>query len=335
MNAKRILLLVALLLGSAVFGGLVMQEAKAQQYQVSVDFALQTSSFLGQDITVLGRITVLSALPASDTITAALVSPDQGTVTSDVFIPVTAMTGDEFPFDIAHFTFTAGEFNLVLTSALLGSPIHQDSFPVPNYPVSVGISTTAGELGTQFLVVTTIGIGNMTIVFTRYDVRYVLDGVPLTRSETVVLVDPTFLVLTGLPAMEGYSEWHIVQPFTLSQGSHTLSVEVVDLSLVTEDGGPVIVASSLFSISVTDQVQALEQQLDETTAAVDTRLTDLEGRTENVERTSATTSPLAFLSIAAIALAAITLLIQFGILKLGRLRRGGGGEQEGSGGEQE
>ena len=326
MKSRRIWLLVLALLVAALFGGLVTQEAPAQQQTYLVDGIsfLPRSADIGIDAWVVARVTILSAPSPGDTLTATVSSPDPNVLPNSLEIDMAAFfpplqAGDTFVFAVQQVSFVPGNFSLFVSSALEGTVLPLTSFPAaPNYDVTVGISTLTGEVGSQFSVTTTIDVGDMSEIQTRFDIEYVLDGVAQRQSEVVSLrgrelfslAAPGFVVpFTQNP---DYRTWHATQAFTLAPGNHTLVVNVVDQSIAQQ------VFSTSFTIRVTDQIQAVETRLDELTLDVG----ELEGRAENVELASATATSLSYLAIAALGLSVLTLLIQFGILKLGRFRRG-------------
>jgi hypothetical protein len=357
MRVKVVALAVLVILATLLAVGVVSQEARAQSYAATVDFAFQTSSFLGQDITVFGRVTVLVDRTEPDEILITLTAPDTGTVQESINIPFSAQTGDEFPFNITHFTFVKGQFTLVVKSTVENEVIFTRNFPVPNYQVSVSISATEGEIGTEFVVETTIDSDEMTVIFTRFDIQYIVDGSTVRQSEVVVLVDPSLLP----PQYKDYGNWYITQSFAFEAGDHTLEVRIIDESIGEE------VFSKSFTIRVVDQFQGIEDRLAAVEAAIvslesnvtlfgvdvsavkaeietlrqeieaarqtyptvgerlddlEERLNQLESRAVALERTSAVTTPVAWLSLVAIVLSSISLLVQFGILKLRRKGEG-------------
>lgn len=349
MRFRALVVILYVILGGTVVFGMATQNAQGQTYTAVVDFAIHTSGFVGQQLEILGTITVLEDRNQSDTITITLIAPDTGFNQTEVFIPVTAEKSSRFPFQIAWITFTKGAFTLIVESELVGE-ILRDTFPVPGYRISASISETSGEIGTEFVVETLIDIGDMTIVLTRFDIQYIVDGVMRTQSEVAILIDPRFLP----PQYSDYGEWRVVQTFAFEPGDHTLEVRVIDLSIGEE------VFSKTFTIRVMDQFQAIEDRLAELEATIislesnvtlfgvdvsavkaeiedlkqeieaarltfptvgerlddlEARLEELEGRAVALERVSAVTTPVAWLSLVAIVLSSLSLLVQFGILK--------------------
>lgn len=357
MRAKVTALGVTVLITVLIVIGPLSQMARAQNYTATVDFALQNSGFFGEDITVFGRVTVLTGRTTQDTITVTLIAPDTGTVEEAILVPAMSEAGEEFPFNITHITFVMGEFTLVIRSEGEQEVILTRNFPVPNYLVTTSISATEGELGTEFVVETVIDSDEMFTIFTRFDFRYVIDGSMLKQSEVVVLVDPSILP----PQYRDYGKWYISQSFAFEAGEHTLEVRVIDESIGEE------VHSKVFNIRVVDQFQGIEDRLAQVEATIvsleqnitvfgtdvssvkttiddirqeldaarqtyptmgdrlddlEERLDALESRATVIERTSAVTTPVAWLSLVAIVLSAISLLIQFGILKFRRKGQG-------------
>jgi hypothetical protein len=356
MRAKVVAIAALLLLTVFVALGLGSQDAEAQTYSAVVDFAFQTSSFLGQDITIFGTVTLLELLPESDTITVTLIAPDTGFNQTTFLIPLNSEKGDRFPFVISWITFVKGQFTLIVESELEGEIMRQ-VFPVPNYVVSVSISSTEGELGTEFIVETVIDSDRMAVIFTRFDVQYIIDGTMVRKSEIVVLVDPRLLP----PQYGDYGKWYITESFSFEAGDHTLEVRVVDESIGD------VVQSKVFSLRVVDQFQGIEDRLAQVETALaslesnvtlfgtdvatvksqiedirleieaarrayptmggrldalEEKLNTLEGRAVALERTSAVTTPVAWLSLVAIVMSSVSLLIQFGILKFRRKGQG-------------
>lgn len=329
MRWNRTWLLVAALMVSSLFGGLVTQEAKAQAYDVSVEFALQRSFLLGQDILVLGVVNVVGPRAGDDTVTVTVLSPDPTVPPNvlNIFIPAMTLPPEPFPFAVQQITFVPGEFSLLVTSSLEGPLVPTTTYSVPNYDVDVRISGVVGKVGTQFLVTTTIHVGNMSEIQSRFDVEYILDGVPLRESSLVTLFGDVIafismgsVVLIGLTQPESGKIWEVTQGFTLGPGNHTLEVRVIDRSITAQ------VFATIFSIQVTDPVEGLETRVDELALELRGRVDDLEGTTNSAAQAASSANALATsvvaLSLAAIGLSVITLLIQFGILKLGRFRRG-------------
>ncbi|MFQ6012153.1 MAG: hypothetical protein ACE5LS_00695 [Thermoplasmata archaeon] len=322
------------LLVATLFGGMVTQEAKAQTYQVEVDFALQRSFLLGQDIIVIGRISVLTPQAVDDTINVTVFSPDPNIPANsqDIFVPAMTSPGDPpFTFAIQQVTFAGGNFGVTVTSGLEGILLPTTSYPVPNHDVDVRISGLTGELGTQFLVTTTIHVGNMSEIQSRFDVEYVLDGVPLRQStlvtlfgEVIALISDGTISLLSFTQPEAGRSWETTQSFTLAPGNHTLAVSVVDWSVAET------VFATTFTLQVFDQIEGLETRVDELALELGGQVDELNGRTNSAEQAAVAAGTLAgsivALSLIAIGLSVITLLIQFGILKIGRSRRGGGKE---------
>ena len=340
MRANRVWVLVVALLGSALFGGLVTQEAAANTYTVDVvtlqrtfvEFGLGRTLEMGHDILVLALLTVIT-VAETDTVSVTVVSPDPMVDPNilDLGLLPTTPAGT-YLLPIQQLTFTPGDFTVVVSSFNAGQIGPTLTFPAVNYDVDVGISAVTGEVGTQFLVTTTVDVGNMSEIRTRFDIDYVLDGVPLRQSHMVILFgevqaiineDFTFSLL-NLPQSPDQTTWVTTQGFTLSPGSHTLAVEVVDRSLNH------LVASETFSIQVTDQIGSVETRLDELAlelgdqiANLNTQVEEANSRAESAQLASATASGLAVVAFVALGLSIVVLLLQFGILKLGRFGRRG------------
>jgi hypothetical protein len=329
--------LVIALLASTLFAGLVTQEARAQTYSVEiealqrtfVEFGLGRTLEMGQDILILGILTVMAPPPGFDTVQVAVFSPDPTVLTNtlDIAIPMSTPVGTEFLFAIQQLTLVPGDFSLVVASTLEGAIGPTLTYPVPNYSTGIGISSLAGEVGTQFLVTTAINIGNMSEIRTHFDIEYVLDGVPLRQSHYVLLFGAVQAIINEdlsftrlvIPRSPDQQTWRTTQSFTLSPGTHSLIIRVIDQSINH------VVATDTFSIQVTDQIGALETRLDELALELGDRIDTLSGqvdeatsRAANAELASATASSLAIVAFVALALGVVTLLIQFGILKLGR-----------------
>ncbi len=329
MRWNRIWLLVATLLIASLFAGMVTQEAQAQSYDVNIDFALQRSFLLSQDIIILGTLTVVGTRAGEDTVSVTVFSPDPNEPPSvlDIPIPATTAPGDVIRFAVQQFTFVGGDFSLIVTSALEGTILPTTKYSVPNYDVDVRISSVAGEVGTQFLVTTTVHVGNMSEITARFDVEYVLDAVPLRQSNLVALLGDVVASISGgfvipipLTQPEAAKSWEMTQGFSLAPGSHTLEVSVVDRSIAVE------VFKTSFSIQVIDQVAGLVTRVDELELDLGAQVDELSGRTDSAAQAASAANSLAgsvvALALVAIGLSVVTLLIQFGILKLGRFRRG-------------
>ncbi|MEE9164403.1 MAG: hypothetical protein V3U17_06400 [Thermoplasmata archaeon] len=345
MKWNRTWLLAATLLVASLFGGMVTQQAQGQTYDVEVvglqrtfvEFGLGRTLEQGHDVIILVLLTVMGPRGGGDEIVQVTVfSPDPNVAANSLGIPVaeTVPVGTEFARAIQQITFVAGDFSLVVNSPSAGV-IHTEAFPVPSYDVAIRISAVTGEIGTQFLLTTTIDIGNMSEVRTHFDIEYVLDGVPLRVSDFVVLFgavqavineDGTFTLLI-LPTTIDQGSWQAIQGFVLSPGTHSLTVNVVDLSINH------LVASETFNIQVTDQIGGIETRLDELALELGDRLDELSGQVDDAnsrvvdaEQASAAANSLAgsvvALALVALGLSVVILLIQFGILKLGRFRRG-------------
>ncbi len=325
MKFNRIWFLVVTLLVASLFGGMVTQEAQAQAYSVEVDFVLQRSFLLGQDIIVLGTLTVLAPRSGPDTVSVTVFSPDStvGAQALDIDVPVSISPGQEFAFAIQQLTFVSGAFSVIVTSALEGTLLPSTNYPVSNFDVRVQVSALTGEVGTPFVVTTTIDVGNMSEMQSRVDVEYILDGAPLRDTSLVALfgdviafISGTTISLVTLDQDEAARSWVTTQSFTLSPGTHTLAVRVVDRSVAQT------VFTDTFSIEVTDQVGALETRVDELDLDLSGQVEDLSGQTNSAAQTAAAAGSLAgsvfAIALVAIVLSAITLLIQFGIIKLGR-----------------
>ncbi|MFQ5919704.1 MAG: hypothetical protein ACE5I4_06640 [Thermoplasmata archaeon] len=335
MRWNRIWLLVATLLTASLWAGMVSQEAEAQAYDLRIDFALQRSFLLGQDILVLGTLTVIGPRAGDDTVTVTVLSPDPDVPPNvlALFVPETTSPGQFLTFAVQQITFVGGDFSLVVTSALEGTLLGPTDYPVSNYDIDVRISGATGEVGTEFLVTTTIHVGNMSEVSSRFDIEYILDGVPVRDSRFVALFGDvlalismgTVSVITFTQPEEGKS-WEVTRGFTLAPGSHTLEVRVVDRSIATQ------VLSKSFSIQVIDQIAVLETRIDQLELDLGTQIDELSGQADSAAQSASAANTLAgsvvVLAIVAIVLSAITLLIQLGILKLGRLRRGPSEPQE-------
>lgn len=316
MRWNRVWVLVAALLVSALFGGLVTQEAQAQTYKFEVVNVLQRNFLIGQDIIVVWQLTVLeSRRLTDDTVNVTIFSPDPSipASSSNLLIPVTQPTGELPRFYTRQVTGVDGEFTLIVDSALEGSLRPPQNYPVLNYDVSVEATMTTGEIETQLLVTTTIDRGNMSEVQTRFDIEYVLDGVALRENDLVIL----FGEVLGTIAFDGslflfdqqnleYHSWQVTKEFTLAPGNHTLTVNVIDQAFAKR------VFSKTFVLGVTGEIQTIEA-----------RLNELNDRAASAEVASVTATSLAFLAVAAIVLSVLTLLIQLGIVKIGRFGRFG------------
>ncbi len=340
MRGNRVWLLVAALLVSAFFGGLVTHEAAANTYTVEVvtlqrtfvEFGLGRTLEIGNDILVLALLTVLG-VAATDTVSVTVISPDStvGTNSLNLTVPTGTAAGTQFLFPVQQLTFVPGDFTVVVSSINAGQIGPVLTLPTMNYNVSVGINAVTGGVGTPFLITTTVDVGNMSEIRTRFDIDYVLDGVPLRQSHMVILFgevqaiineDLTFNLL-NFPQSPDQTTWVTTQAFTLSPGSHTLIVEVVDRSLNH------LVASETFSIQVTDQIGSVETRLDELALelgdqidALNTQVEEAKSRAESAQLASATAGGLAVVAFIALGLSIVTLLLQFGILRRGRFRRG-------------
>lgn len=335
MRWNRIWLLVAALLGASLFGGMVTQEAQAQAYDVDIDFALQRSFLLGQDIIILGNLTVVDTRAEDDMVRVTVFSPDPNVSPQVANIPIPAMTqpGEFVLFAVQQITFVGGDFSVIVTSALEGTLLPTTKYPVSNYDVDVRISSVTGEVGTQFLVTTTVNVGNMSEILARFDIEYVLDGVPLRQSNLVALFGDVLALISegtvsivSLTQPEAGRSWEVTQGFTLAPGSHTLEVNIVDRSVAVE------VFTTSFSIQVSDQIAGLETRVDELDLELGAQIDELGGRADSAAQAASAANTLAgsvvALSLGAIGLSVLTLLIQFGILKLGRFRRGPQGPPE-------
>lgn len=329
MRWNRSWLLAVALLVASLSGGFVTQDAEAQAYRVDIDFALQRSFLIGQDLIVVGVVTVLGPRGGPDTVTATVFSPDPDVDPVTLSIPVdeVVMAPTQFQFAVQQVTFIAGDFSVIVASTLEGTLLPTTTISAPNYEVDVAISAVTGEAGTQFLVTTTIDVGNMSEMQNRFDVEYVVDGVSLRQSFFVILFGDVIGVIVGgqlqliqFPQPESAKQWGSTQTFTLSPGSHTLTVNVVDLSLAET------VLTKTFNIQVSDPIQALETRLDELALEVGGQVDELAGQTDSAAQAASSAAVLAsslmVLALAAIALSVVTLLIQFGILKFGRFKRG-------------
>ncbi|MFQ5986143.1 MAG: hypothetical protein ACE5KQ_02145 [Thermoplasmata archaeon] len=347
MRGNRVWLLVVAVLASALFGGLVTQEAAAQTYSVEVttlqrtfvEFGLGRTLEMGQDILVLVDLTVVLPRNATDTVRVTVISPDAGVGSNslNLTLPTTVPTGARFTFVVQQVTFVPGDFTVVVTSTLDGQIGPILTFPTPNYDVTVGVSTMTGQVGTQFIVTTTVDVGAMSEIRTRLDIDYVLDGVPLRQSHMVILFGETqgiinedlSFILFSLPRTPDQMTWVTTQGFTLSPGNHTLTVEVVDRSINH------VVASETFSIQVTDQIGDIETRVDEVALELGGQIDDLSGQVEDANRraasaeaATATASALAIVAFAALGLSVVALLLQLGMLKLSWFRRRRPGEPE-------
>jgi hypothetical protein len=332
MRWNRIWLLVAALLIASLSGGMVSQEAGAQAYDLRIDFALQRSFLLGQDIIILGTLTVLGPRGGDDVVSVTVVSPDpnvpEPVIVLNIPIAETVLPGGPpILFAVQQITFIGGNFSVIVSSALEGTLLPTTNYPVPNYDVDVRISSVTGEVGTQFLVTTTVNVGNMSEILARFDIEYVLDGVPLRQSTLVTLFGDVLALISegtvrtvSLTQPEAGRSWEVTQGFTLAPGSHTLEVSVVDRSVAVE------VFTTSFSIQISDQIAGLETRVDELDLELGAQIDELSGRAESASQAASAANTLAgsvvALSLAAIGLSVLTLLIQFGILRLGRFRRG-------------
>ena len=332
MRWNRIWVLTTILLVSVLFGGLFAQEAPAQAQTYRVDptftptFALQRSFLIGQDIILGARVTVLNPSGAADRLTATVLSPDPtfGSISDERIVPPDVPPLTEYNFTFIQATFIAGDFTLLITSDEEGV-LFSRNFPVSDVDVTVGISAVTGEAGTQFLVTTAINVGRMSEVQSRFDIEYILDGAPLRESPLVILfgdeiaffLDGTLGSLLVVPFTQNpdLRTFHAIQSFGPSPGNHTLTVNVVDQSV------NLLVASTTFTLQVTDQIGSVETRLDELVLELGGRMDELSSRAASAETASATAAAFASLAAVAIVLSIVTLLIQFGILKLGRFRR--------------
>lgn len=307
MRPRSAIVFVSWMLMAAALAGPLTSPAAGQGYSATVDFAIQESFLVGQQITVLGTFTTLASRDTADVVTVSLEAPDQIPVLREFFVAQGTAAGTTFTFGddpqnpITQATFQEGAFTLTIRSQSEGI-ILQRTYPVPNLSISVRVVPPAGGVGSDFVVETTIDIGQMAIIVSRFDVRYALQGQVLSRSEIVTLANPTLLAELGLPTSQDFQQWHVLQPFSLGPGEHTLTVTVVDQSVGAQ------VLSQSFSLHVTDRVTEVESGLEETDARLD-----------GLQRTSAIATPLAYLSLVAIAMSTVALLIQFGILKLRRV----------------
>lgn len=328
MRLNRTWFLIVTLLVASFFGGFVIQEAQAQVYRVDVDFVLQRSFLLGQDIIVLGTLTVLAPRSGPDTVTVTVFSPDTTVPAQslDIAVPISALPGSETTFAIQQLTFVGGDFSVIVTSVLEGTLLPSTNYPAPNFDVQVQISALTGEVGTPFVVTTTIDVGNMSEMQSRVDVEYILDGAPLRDTslvglfgDVIAFIEGTSIRLVALDQDEVAKSWQTTQTFTLSPGSHTLQVRVVDRSVHRT------VFADTFSIDVTDQIAGLETRVDELDLDVSGQLDELNGQAASASEAAAAAGSLAgsifAIALVAIVLSAITLLIQLGILKLGRFGR--------------
>lgn len=333
MKWNRIWFLLVTLLVASLFGGMVTQEARAQVYRVDVDFVLQRSFLLGQDIIVLGTLTVLAPRSGPDTVTVTVFSPDTTVPAQalDIDVPVAIAPGQEFAFAIQQLTFVGGNFSVIVTSALEGTLLPSTSYPVSNFDVQVRISALAGQVGTPFVVTTIISVGNMSEMQSRFDVEYVLDGALLRQTSLIALFGDLIAIIQGntisivaLGLDEAAKSWETTQTFTLEPGAHTLAVRVVDRSVSQT------VFTDTFSIQVADQIGDLDTRVDELALELGGRLDQLSGQTLAASQTASAAGGLAgsvfAISLVAIALSALTLLLQFGILKRGRFGRRGPAE---------
>ncbi len=329
MRWNRSWLLAVALLVASLAGGLVTQEAEAQAYRVDIDFALQRSFLIGQDLIVVGVLTVLGPRGGPDTVTATVFSPDPNVQAVTLSIPVDEVVaaGTEFQFAIQQVTFIAGDFSIIITSTLEGILLPTATYPAPNYDVDVAISAVTGEVGAQFLITTTIDVGNMSEMQNRFDIEYVLDGVSLRQSTLVTLFGDVLAVIVGsslqliqFPQPESAKQWGTTQTFVLSPGSHTLTVNVIDLSLAE------MVLTETFNIQVSDPIAGLETRVDELDLELGAQIDELSGQNDIAAQAASAANTLAgvvmALALVAIGLSVLTLLIQFGILRLGRFRRG-------------
>lgn len=326
---KAAIVVLALLTALAVVTGPLSAPAGAQNYSITIDFVFQQSGEVFEDILVFGTFTVLLPPSTPDTIDVALIANDTGTSLEQLFISTAVAPNTEFPFSVGHVTLVKGAFTLIIRSQVLNAEIFRDEYPVPNYDVSVSISSTTGDVGTPFVVETLIDLGNMSLVASRFDIRYVLDGQVFTQSQTVFLIRSELFVLgmTSIPANVDRLQWRTTQTFTLDPGQHTLVVTVFDNALVepTQPMGAEV-HSVTFSITVSnalsDEIQALQESTESRLDTLEDKAGALDQRTASIESSAAIANVLAWLAVVAIGLSTLALLIQFGILKLGRFRRG-------------
>lgn len=309
---RRLFVLVPACLLIALVLTPVTQPAAAQSYSVEIDFVFQTSDLIGQTIDVFGRIVVVTPRIASDNVTVALRSPEGTVERTTIPIPADAVPPEEFAFQVGHATVLAGEFTLVVSSQAEAAVIHEEAFPVSAYEVSVEVVPLAEGASSDILVRTVVDIGEMDVVFSRFDVEYTLDDRVFTEMDTVVLVDPDLIDLVELPPNPRYGTWEFLQTFSLSQGNHTLEVRVIDLSVALE------VHAEAFQLSVGDDLASLRGDLGEARGD----LNDLQNATGSLQQASAVTLPLSALSVVALGASLLSLLIQFGLLTVRRRGQG-------------
>lgn len=333
MKLDRIWFLVVALLVASLFGGMVTQEAQAQAYRVDVDFVLQRSFLLGQDIIVLGTLNILEPQSQPDVVTVTVFSPDPNFPAQVLDINVNSFSPPQIQFAIQQLTFVGGAFSMSVTSVGHGTLLPTTTYPVSNFDVQVQVSALTGQVGTPFVITTTIDVGNMSEMQNRVDVEYILDGAPLRDTslvalfgDAIALIEGTTVSVVALDQDEQARFWKTTQTFTLSPGTHTLEVRVVDRSVSQT------VFTDTFSIEVTDQVAGLEVRVDQLDLDVSGQLDDLDGQAASASQTAAAAGSLAgsvfAIALVAIVLSAITLLIQLGILKLGRFGRRGSQEPQ-------
>lgn len=322
MRRHWIVFALGLVLGLALMAGPLSMDAKAQRYDVALDFVVQSSALAGQDITIIGRVTLLVPVTETDTVTATVTADDTGPVTDTLEVDPAMDAGTVLEFGVIQATFVPGEFLFSVASEQEGQ-LFAAAYPAPNEEVAVELTAIANGLGTAVEVRTTFGLGAMTIIQTRFDVEYVVDGVTMTDSDVVYLIDSDFLALIE-PAIDpdvfvGYETWEIVRTLHLEPGPHEVDVRVVDQSL----GTPVHEAA--FFVLVPERLADLEadiQALNDTAGAAlddfDGRLGELEGQSAGLQRIGTVALPAAVVGSVALVVALIALLVQLGMLKLGR-----------------
>lgn len=294
----------------------VTQPAAAQSYSVEIDFVFQTSDLIGQTIDVFGRVIVETPRNASDTVTVALRNPEGTVETTTVGIPSTAVPPQEFAFQVGHITVLPGEFTLVVSSQAEAVVIHREAFPVSAYEVSVELVPLASAPSNDLLVRTVLDIGEMDVVFSRFNVEYTLDDRAFSETATVVLINPALIDLVDLPPNPRYGSWEFLQVLPLSQGSHNLEVRVTDLSVAVD------IHVETFELNVQDDLATLRGDLEADLGELRGDLDDLQDATGSLQQTSAVTFPLAALSVVALGASILSLLIQFGILTVRRRGQG-------------
>lgn len=308
------------MLSAGLILGPLSQVSQAQSYGVSIDFVFQTSAFVGQDIEILGVVTILARLSDVDTVTVSLSAPDTGTTALEAVFDSSIPAGTEFPFDISHFTLHEGQFTLVVSSTGAGTLL-TETYPVPNYALSVEVGPLEGGGGSIFEVETRLDLGEMVVIQSRFDVIYQVAGDTEVETDVVTLLDPDFLRLFDpMPEPdENFGSWFITHTVDVPPGDQLLEVSVIDHSIGS------VVLTNTFPLQAEDRIQDLEnnvRDLEETTSNLEESLGTLKNETEELQRVGVVTIPASVIATVALFISALTLLIQLGLVKLRRRREG-------------